>query len=94
MSTATQETTAEQLLKMPDDGFRYELVRGELRKIAPAGDEHGKIARWLGGWLSQHVEADSLGRVLAAEPGFRLSVNPDTVRAPMSLSSRANAPNG
>ena len=29
--------TAEELLDMPDDGFRYELVRGELRKMAAAG---------------------------------------------------------
>jgi hypothetical protein len=29
---------------MPADGFRYELVRGELKKIPPAGDEHGYIA--------------------------------------------------
>jgi hypothetical protein len=29
---------------MPDDGFRYELVKGELRRIPPAGGEHGDIA--------------------------------------------------
>jgi hypothetical protein len=28
--------TAEDLLQMPDDGFRYELVKGELRKIGPS----------------------------------------------------------
>jgi hypothetical protein len=36
MTTSTR-ITAEELLKMPDDGFRYELVKGELVKIAPAG---------------------------------------------------------
>jgi hypothetical protein len=31
--TATQQLmTAEDLLRIPDDGFRYELIRGELRK--------------------------------------------------------------
>jgi hypothetical protein len=40
MSTAHQLTTAEQLLAMPDDGHRYDLVRGELRKMTPAGFEH------------------------------------------------------
>lgn len=29
--------TAEDLLNMPKDGYRYELVRGALRKIAPVG---------------------------------------------------------
>ena len=35
--------TAEELLKMPDDGYRYELVKGVLRKMPPAGFEHGTI---------------------------------------------------
>jgi hypothetical protein len=29
MTTAAIETTAEELLQMPNDGFRYELVRGK-----------------------------------------------------------------
>ena len=33
MATTVQLLTAEDLLRMPDDGFRYELVRGELRKM-------------------------------------------------------------
>ncbi|HSB08075.1 MAG TPA: Uma2 family endonuclease [Blastocatellia bacterium] len=34
MSTTIQPVSAEDLLRMPDDGFRYELVRGELRKMS------------------------------------------------------------
>ena len=30
--------TAEDLWKRADDGYRYELVKGELRKMLPAGD--------------------------------------------------------
>ena len=37
MATTTKLMTAEELLEMPDDGFRYELVRGELVKMPPAG---------------------------------------------------------
>ena len=37
MATTTKLMTAEELLEMPDDGFRYELVRGELIKMAPTG---------------------------------------------------------
>jgi hypothetical protein len=36
-------TTADALLRMPDDGQRDELVRGELRTMAPAGCEHGEV---------------------------------------------------
>jgi Uma2 family endonuclease len=32
--------------------------------------------------LAQHVEANKLGEVFAAETGFKISTNPDTVRAP------------
>ena len=37
MATTTKLMTAEELLEMPDDGFRYELVRGELVKMPPTG---------------------------------------------------------
>ena len=30
MTTTTRPMTAEELLLLPDDGYRYELVRGEL----------------------------------------------------------------
>jgi Uma2 family endonuclease len=82
MTTAAKKITAEDLLRLPDDGFRYELVKGELRKMAPAGDEHGYLAVRVTGPLWLHVETHKLGRVYAAETGFLLASNPDTVRAP------------
>lgn len=82
MTTANQKITAEDLLRMPDDGFRYELVNGELIKMAPAGREHGYLAMRVGGPLWQYVETHQLGEVYAAETGFQLASNPDTVRAP------------
>jgi Uma2 family endonuclease len=63
MTIETKRTTAEELLRMPDDGFRYELVRGELRKMPPAGSEHGTIAMDMGTSLNNHVKANHLGRV-------------------------------
>jgi Uma2 family endonuclease len=80
MSATIKAMTAEDLLRMPDDGFRYELVRGELRKITPAGQRHGKIAATITASLVQHVIANKLGAVYAAETGFQL--RPDHVRAP------------
>lgn len=81
MSTTTP-VTAEQLLRMPDDGYRYELVRGELKRMTPAGWRHGAIAGRLHGWLAQHIEQNDLGTVFTAETGFLLQRDPDTVRAP------------
>jgi Uma2 family endonuclease len=82
MATANQLVTAEELLRMPDDGYRYELVRGELRKMAPAGHLHGRIAINVTTPLDRHVRAHNLGTVYAAETGFKLASNPDVVRAP------------
>jgi Uma2 family endonuclease len=83
VSTAeTKLMTADELLKLPDDGSRYELVKGELQRMSPTGDEHGSITMELASALHQHVKRNNLGRVYAAETGFKLESNPDTVRAP------------
>ena len=74
--------TAEQLAKMPRDGNRYELVEGLVRMMSPAGGRHGQVAMRLGSLLDQHVIANRLGVVFAAETGFLLATNPDAVRAP------------
>ena len=75
-------TSAEELLKLPDDGFRYELVKGELRRMTPSGYTHGVIAANLTGPISVYVRAHALGQVCGAETGFRIARAPDTVRAP------------
>ena len=74
--------TAEQLLAMPDDGFHYELVEGEIRKMSPAGFVHGLVGGQLASLLGQHVVRNKLGSILTSEPGFQLSRDPDTVRVP------------
>jgi Uma2 family endonuclease len=80
MPSTTQLTIAEDLRHMPDDGMRYELVRGTLITMPPAGNIHGHQTMRLGWRLAQHVEANHLGIVFAAETGFKLASDPDTVR--------------
>ncbi len=82
MTIAQKPVTAEELLKMPDDGLRTELVQGEVRRMAPAGNVHGRIAAKVAARLFQHVEDNRLGAVYAAETGFKVASDPDTVRAP------------
>ena len=82
MSTDLQLMTADELLALPRDGFRSELVNGELKKMSPAGHNHGRLTMRLALPLGLYVQKRSLGEVYAAETGFRLSSNPDTVRAP------------
>ena len=44
MSTEIKLMTADELLAMPDDGFCYELIKGELIKVSPPpGHEHGLV---------------------------------------------------
>ena len=81
MATQEKLMTAEELLLLPDDDMRYELVRGELIKMPPAGARHEGIAAQVMLRVGPFVATRGLGRVFGS-PGFRLERNPDTVRAP------------
>jgi Uma2 family endonuclease len=74
--------TAEEMLRSSLPNKRTELVRGVLVVREPAGYHHGDVAARLLVAIANHVNANGLGRVFAAETGFRLTRNPDTVRAP------------
>jgi Uma2 family endonuclease len=82
MSTEVQLMTADELLAMPDDGFVYELIKGELIKVSPPpGHEHGLTAMNIAGPLYEYAKKHHLGNVYAAETGYLLEQDPDTVRA-------------
>ena len=81
-TTGAKLMTAEELLAMPDDGYRYELVRGELRQMAPPGLYHGVNGSRIVETLLPHVRRNGLGEVPLPSPGFILSRNPDHVREP------------
>jgi Uma2 family endonuclease len=95
MDTTLQRSTASELYAMPDDGFRYELVKGELRKMSPAGGEHGVIVVNVTLLLGQHVKINNLGVCCGAETGFKIASDPDTVRAPdLAFVSHERIPEG
>ncbi len=80
--TPSGNMTADELLGLEVPGKRAELVKGVLVVREPAGYRHGEVAAELARRLANHVIAENLGRVLAAETGFKLASDPDTVRAP------------
>ena len=82
MSTAAHAMTAEELIKLPRGQHRYELVKGELLTMSPAGEEHGLVSANVLGALWAYVKNRDLGAVYGSETGFLLETAPDTVLAP------------
>jgi len=74
--------TAEELLPLRLPDKRTELIRGRLVVRHPGGALHGAVAMRLGYRIAAHVDSHDLGRVYAAETGFKIESGPDTVRAP------------
>ncbi len=83
--------TADDLFVMPDDEFRYELERGKLVKMPPAGFEHGDIGGRIHVNLASHIRLGNLGRVPISDTGYRLA--DDHVLAPdVSFVSESRIP--
>ncbi|MDA0807491.1 MAG: Uma2 family endonuclease [Planctomycetota bacterium] len=86
MSTATptepkQLVTAESLLENHLQQ-RCELIQGEIRRMSPAGSEHGWVVMNVAGPMMVYVKEKKLGYTFGAETGFIIERSPDTVRAP------------
>ena len=93
MAAATLHT-ADELLRLDIPGKCTELIRGRLLVREPPGFLHGRVAMKLATSIATFVDRSKLGLVLAAETGFKLASNPDTVRAPdVAFISRERLPN-
>lgn len=83
MSMTTHLMTADELLTMPHsehgNDYRYELIRGELKKMSPTKPMHGIVTARLTIAVGQHVEIEDVGEMFGAETGFLVEQNPDTV---------------
>ena len=86
LAARVEPWTLEQLHRLPDDGNKYELVRGELFVTPPPGDEHETILATLHEILAPFVSAHRLGHVYRPKAVMRFEgseVEPDLmVRAP------------
>jgi Uma2 family endonuclease len=78
---ATKLMTAGELAALPDDGYQYELVRGELRRVPPPKPLHGFVCMRLARWLAASEEVGDF-TVFINDSGVQLERNPDTVRGP------------
>ena len=83
MTTTKQKlVTADDLLAMPRDGNRYELIRGVLIKKMPTGDPHGIVVVLTAHHITQYALSSGHGQTRSGEAGYILDRDPDTVRAP------------
>ena len=73
--------TADELLYLSILDKQVELVRGMLIVREPPGYRHGVVAGAIAACITEFVRLHGLGVVVAAETGFKLFSNPDTVRA-------------
>jgi Uma2 family endonuclease len=78
----TRLVTAEEFERMPEDVLdRYELIEGRLVPMSPVNFDHGRVVAQLLFLRKRHLQGTPVG-VVAAEVGFKLASNPDTVRGP------------
>ena len=83
--------TADEVMRLPDDDWRYELFEGNLIRMPMSGGEAASIAVNLIIALGTFVRAHALGRVTAGSAGYILSRpgQPDTMLAPNAAFVRA-----
>ncbi|MDP9366590.1 MAG: Uma2 family endonuclease [Chloroflexota bacterium] len=88
-STATEPMTAEELALLPEDGWRYELVRGKLRRKSPSSFRPSNVAARTLARIVAFADEQSLGEVTGDDGGHLVEPAPDTVRAPDAAFVRA-----
>jgi Uma2 family endonuclease len=70
MMTLRPAATEEDLMRTPEDGWRHELVDGQVRRI-PGGARHGLVCVKLGARILGFVQELQLGYVVGSNTGFR-----------------------
>ena len=82
MTTKLKLMTAEELLLLPDDDVKRELIRGVLTEEMPPGDEHGVLVAHIAWLFTSYCYENDYGQMRAGDSGFILERGPDTVRGP------------
>ena len=63
--------TDEELMALPKDGYKRELLNGEI-VMSPAGSEHGRLIIRFASALAIYVYQHKLGEVFDGQTGFRM----------------------
>ena len=78
----TRLVTAEEYLKIPEDGRLTELVRGRIVEMNRPFTSHGYFCGQVAFLLTHHVKEHGLGRIVTNDAGVVTQRDPDTVRGP------------
>jgi Uma2 family endonuclease len=62
--TTQQRMRFEDLLAQPEDGYLYELVRGEILRMPPPKGQHGLIEMWLAGAIERYLYNRAVGTIV------------------------------
>lgn len=82
IQTTAPLLTADDLMAMPDDGYRYELDEGKLVRLPMSSNESSDIAGGVLSALRGYAYPRKLGRVTGADGAYILRRDPYTVRIP------------
>jgi Uma2 family endonuclease len=81
MATKTA-ATVDDVLRLSEQGERYELIDGELVPMSPTNFEHSRTEVHVGSLFHSYVVPRRLGEVLGGDPLFQLDEPGRLARAP------------
>ncbi len=87
---ATGVMTVEEFAQLHSDYWRYELIRGEVLRMPPAGGRHGLIAGEVAIRVGHALLTSGAGKTFLADTGFLLARDPDVLLAPDAAFIRAD----
>jgi Uma2 family endonuclease len=94
-TTAKRLLTAEEYGRLPDDGRKTELVRGEVVEVNIPRTRHGEICVQIVYLVRRFLDDHPVGRVIGNDSGIITERGPDTVRGPdVAFCSFARIPPG
>lgn len=94
MSMPAKAWTLEELHRLPDDGNKYELIRGELFVTPPPSVDHEEVLAKLSAWLTAYVEKHRVGMVYHPRAVVRFEgseAEPDLMVRAVPSGARGNA---
>lgn len=82
MATMHNRASIKDVERLSATDRNYEVIRGELIEVPPAGFDHGDVALAVAAELRQFTRQSGIGRVAGAETGYILSEDPAVMLAP------------